>query len=192
MAIDKIIIGNNRQSSLTAGVDANNFVRVQDLNGVVDDANTDIAANTAAIAVNTAAIAGIQADINIAEVTLNVAAVQGLNAGTTVVLDGTVGYVTEFVGAVIILDHAGAAFTSGGTLEFVTETNGDPVSITIPAASITAGADSLYVVQTGGTANLQVFDDDGIILKNATAPFAGGGTSEVRLRIAYRLHPHGL
>lgn len=42
MAINKIIIGSNRQSRLAAGVEENNFVRVQDLNSVIEETNAEL------------------------------------------------------------------------------------------------------------------------------------------------------
>lgn len=42
MALSKLIIGSTRQTRLKAGIDDNNFVRVQDLNSLIEDINTEV------------------------------------------------------------------------------------------------------------------------------------------------------
>lgn len=187
MAIDKIIIGSNRQSSLTAGVDNNNFVRVQDLNGVIDDANTDIAANTAAITANATAASN---NIEVAEVTLSAGNMALIN-GTPQVLVAApgAGLALEFVDALVIYDHA-AVFTGGGAVSFVEETSGTTLSATVAATVFTtAAADSINKVL--GLSNA-ITKNKGIAITNATGAFGGGTDSVVRVKVFYRTISTGL
>ena len=184
MAIDKLIIGNNRQSRLTAGVDENNFVRVQDLNKVVDDANTDIAANTAlinALAPSTA--------LQIAEVSLSAADLIAMNATPVeVVAAPGAGLALEFVSATMFFDYGTTQFTGGGNI-YLETADGYTVSNLTGAAAITSAADAIiYMAPVGVVSDA---DNQALQITNATAAFATGD-GVARIKVAYRVHSSGL
>jgi hypothetical protein len=193
MAINEIKIGSNRQSSLKAGVAENNFVRVQDVNTIVDEANTDIAANTAA---TTALSATVDSRIQVVEYNITEANIVGMNGTPVTVLAAQgAGTAIEFISAVLIYDYDTAAYTGGGdvTLEY---TGGATLSTTVAAANSFAAAGdkvfSMAALDAAGGYTMPV--NTGIDITNATGAFVDPGTAAGvgRIRIAYRVHTTGL
>lgn len=102
------------------------------------------------------------------------------------------GYVTEFISALLILDWASTQYDTNGDLT-VRETNkdGTALSDTVDLADfLNKGADHMVVLQAL-SADETLAENKALVLSAATGN-PSTGNSLVRVKIAYRIHAHGL
>ncbi len=101
----------------------------------------------------------------------------------------------ELISAVVILDYATAAYGGAGNIQVNYAASGNQVSLSVTAANSIGGAAdkmALLVASTpGGTGQLTA--NAGLNLTTSIA-FTNPGTAAgvVRVKIAYRVHTHGL
>jgi len=100
----------------------------------------------------------------------------------------------EFISAVVILDYATAAYTAGGNVSVNYAAGGAALSGVVSAAnSIGAAADKIALLLPVVPTNNQLASNTGLNLVSSAA-FTQPGTAAgvVRVKVAYRLHTHGL
>lgn len=205
MSIEKIS-RTNRQDNLKKGTWENNYVRMQDLDAVIDDTNdeldtltTAVSDNAADILTNANDIADLQTDlgnrISIAEVTLSAADILAMYATPVEVIaaPGT-GKVIEFLGALVVLDKGSTAFTGGGAITFLNSVNGADLSASLAATAVTSSSDTVNIVPAASSSmdySATQAGGESIQITNTTAAFAAGD-GVVKLKISYRIHDTGL
>ncbi|MGI9065968.1 MAG: hypothetical protein ACR2HX_06140 [Pyrinomonadaceae bacterium] len=101
----------------------------------------------------------------------------------------------EFISAVVILDYATAAYGGAGTVQVNYAAGGNQTSLSASAANSIGGAAdkmALLLVSTPGGGG-QLTANAGLNLTSSIA-FTQPGTAAgvVRVKIAYRVHTHGL
>jgi len=131
--------------------------------------------------------------VQYAEVSLTSAEILALytTAKTLVGAPGA-GYVTEFLSAVLVLDHGGTNYATNGNLS-IRETNaaGTALSDTVAEGDfLFAAADAIRCVQAL-SADVALLANKALVLSCATGdPATGDGT--LTAKVAYRVHATGL
>jgi hypothetical protein len=113
--------------------------------------------------------------------------------GVVLVADPGATKVVELLSAVLIYDYAGAGYADGGNIT-VNWNGGAAITGLISAAnSLGAAADKIVCFRPLATAALAMTANKGLNLV-ASAAFTNGGsaTGVVRVKVAYRVHTHGL
>lgn len=168
------------------------------LNGsaVIDD----LSVSTAKLAANAVTPAKLDVTtIQYAEVSISAADIVATTAGKlghadgVVLVAGQTGKVIELISATLIFDYATAAYTDGGNIT-VNQTGGSAVTGVVSAAnSLGASADKIVVFSPLAATATAYIKDLGLNLVAASA-FTNPGTAAgvVRVKVAYRVHTHGL
>ena len=137
--------------------------------------------------------------IQYAEVAITSANITATTAGAlghadgVVLVAGQTGKIIELVSATLIYDYAGAGYATGGNIT-VNQTGGSAVTGVVSASnSLGASSDKVVVFAPLAATATAYAKDLGLNLVAATA-FTNGGsaTGVVRVKVAYRVHTHGL
>lgn len=180
MAINKIK-ETRRQENLKAGVFNNNYVRMQDLDVVIDEANAEIATNTTIIST----LSG-----NLKEITVVLSSAEILNLFTTPVelipAQGA-GTIIEVVGGFVALDYGTAAYVSGGAVS-IRDAGTTQSFMDINASVVQDTAD---VIQTLASFAPKVTENTAVEVTNDTGAFTTGD-GELKIKLIYRVHATGL
>jgi hypothetical protein len=176
--------------------------------GTTAACNFDVIGTIAALSVATGDIQAnavtsaklTETTIQYAEVAISSAAITGTAAGQLGHADGVVlvadpgaTKVVEFVSAVLIYDYAGAGYATGGDIT-VNSNGGAALSGIVSAAnSLGSTSDKLVRFSPLSTIGVAMTANKGLNLVAASA-FTNGGsaTGVVRVKVAYRVHTHGL
>lgn len=168
------------------------------LNGsaVIDD----LSITTSKLAANAVTPAKLDpTTIQYAEVAITSANITATTAGAlghangVVLVAGQTGKVIELVSATLIYDYAGAGYATGGNIT-INQTGGSAVTGVVSAAnSLGANSDKIVVFSPLAATATAYTKNLGLNLVAATA-FTNGGsaTGVVRVKVAYRVHTHGL
>ena len=168
------------------------------LNGsaVIDD----LSITTGKLAANAVTSAKLDpTTIQYAEVAISSANITATTAGAlghadgVVLVPGQTGKIIELVSATLIYDYAGAGYSTGGNIT-INQTGGSAVTGVVSAAnSLGANSDKVVVFAPLAATATAYTKDLGLNLVAATA-FTNGGsaTGVVRVKVAYRVHTHGL
>lgn len=168
------------------------------LNGsaVIDD----LSVTTSKLAANAVTPAKLDpTTIQYAEVAITSANITATTAGAlghadgVVLVAGQTGKVIELVSATLIYDYAGAGYATGGNIT-INQTGGSAVTGVVSAAnSLGANSDKIVVFSPLAATATAYTKNLGLNLVAATA-FTNGGsaTGVVRVKVAYRVHTHGL
>lgn len=168
------------------------------LNGsaVIDD----LSITTGKLAANAVTPAKLDpTTIQYAEVAITSANITATTAGAlghangVVLVAGQTGKVIELVSATLIYDYAGAGYATGGNIT-INQTGGSAVTGVVSAAnSLGANSDKIVVFSPLAATATAYTKNLGLNLVAATA-FTNGGsaTGVVRVKVAYRVHTHGL
>ena len=137
--------------------------------------------------------------IQYAEVAITSANITATTAGAlghadgVVLVAGQTGKIIELVSATLIYDYAGAGYATGGNIT-VNQTGGSAVTgVVSNSDSLGASADKVVVFAPLAATATAYTKNLGLNLVAATA-FTNGGsaTGVVRVKVAYRVHTHGL
>lgn len=167
------------------------------LNGsaVIDDLSVSTG-KLAANAVTSAKLA--ETTIQYAEVSISAADIVATAAGKlghaagVVLVAGATGKVIELISATLIYDYAGAGYSDGGNIT-INQTGGSAVTGVVSAAnSLGASADKIVVFSPLAATATPYAKDLGLNLVSSAAFTAGSATGVVRVKVAYRVHTHGL
>lgn len=167
------------------------------LNGsaVIDD----LSVSTGKLAANAVTPAKLDVTtIQYAEVSISAADIVATAAGKlghasgVVLVAGATGKVIELISATLIYDYAGAGYSDGGNIT-INQTGGSAVTGVVSAAnSLGASADKIVVFSPLAATATPYAKNLGLNLVAATAFTAGSATGVVRVKVAYRVHTHGL
>jgi hypothetical protein len=130
--------------------------------------------------------------ITSANITATTAGALG-HADGVVLVAGQTGKIIELISATLIYDYAGAGYATGGNIT-INQTGGSAVTGVVSAAnSLGATSDKVVVFAPLAATATPYTKDLGLNLVAATA-FTNGGsaTGVVRVKVAYRVHTHGL
>lgn len=137
--------------------------------------------------------------IQYAEVSISAADIVATAAGKlghangVVLVAGQTGKVIELVSATLIYDYAGAGYSDGGNIT-INQTGGSAVTGVVSAAnSLGANSDKIVVFSPLAATATAYTKNLGLNLVAATAFTKGSSaTGVVRVKVAYRVHTHGL
>jgi hypothetical protein len=148
-------------------------------------------------------VASLQLDettVQYAEVAISAANITGTSAGqlghasgVVLVADPGATKVIELISAVLVYDYATAAYTGGGNIT-VNSNGGSALTGLVSAAnSLGASVDKIVGFMPLATAGNALTANKGLNLV-AAAAFTQPGTAAgvVRVKVAYRVHTHGL
>lgn len=160
----------------------------------------DLSVTTGKLAANAVTPAKLDpTTIQYAEVAITSANITATTAGAlghangVVLVAGQTGKVIELVSATLIYDYAGAGYATGGNIT-INQTGGSAVTGVVTAAnSLGADSDKIVVFSPLAATATAYVKNLGLNLVAATA-FTNGGsaTGVVRVKVAYRVHTHGL
>ncbi len=160
----------------------------------------DLSVTTGKLAANAVTSAKLaETTIQYAEVAISAADIVATAAGKlghtdgVVLVAGQTGKIIELISATLIYDYATAAYTDGGNIT-VNQTGGNAVTGIVSAAnSLGAAADKVVVFSPLAATATAYTKDLGLNLV-AAAAFTNPGTAAgvVRVKVAYRVHTHGL
>jgi hypothetical protein len=131
--------------------------------------------------------------ITSANITDTAAGKLGHADGVVLVADPGATKVVELLSAVLIYDFGGAGYGDGGNITINTNGGAAITGLVSAGNSLGAGADKIYGFVPLATAARAMTANKGLNLV-ASAAFTNGGsaTGVVRIKVAYRVHTHGL
>lgn len=169
------------------------------LNGsaVIDDSSITTG-KLAANAVTSAKLAETtiqyaEVSISAADIVATAAGKLGHSAGVVLVADPGATKVVELISAVLIYDYAVAGYTDGGNLTININGGAALTGLVSAANSLGATADKIVQFVPLSTAANALTANKGLNLVSSAA-FTQPGTAAgvVRVKVAYRVHTHGL
>jgi len=117
----------------------------------------------------------------------------GHSGGVVLVADPGATKVVELISAVLIYDYATAAYTDGGNLTININGGNALTGAVAKADSIGASTDKIVQFVPLATAGIVLTANKGLNLVAATAfTQPGDAAGVVRVKVAYRVHTHGL
>ena len=159
--------------------------------------------NTGALTIAANAVTSAKLDektVQYAEVAITSAAVTGTSAGQLGHADGVVlvadpgaTKVVELLSAVLIYDFGGAGYGAGGNVTVNTNGGSAQTGVISAANSFGNAADQIINLRPLSTVGVALTANKGLNLVAASA-FTNGGsaTGTARVKVAYRIHTHGL